>query len=364
MSQGGAHHHREEPMKRRTSRVAEGRGGSIPHASKKSGPAAAADRERRVILYRQALDDLSKQATTYIDRFYRSPAPYVVLDQHNRIKDCNRALADLLGRFPSQLRNVPIADHIEQPFRSLFLSTIRRAWENNTRPQCSIMLAGGNGSTLHAHVFACASGGDKDGVMERECRIILSEIADPSKEKRPGNMPDSYDYLTGALNRSAGLMALEYLIAESHKEKKPLSICLIDLSNLKKINGQYGTLEGDEAIVMTAKIITRNIKKSDVVCRLASHSFLVIFRRCTFELAEMVMTRIAAELAKHNDDRGKPYNISWRFDIEEWNEEADATIEELLKKADQRLHLQKTPGGENAPHGEEYDAGTPLDSIR
>lgn len=322
-----------------------------------------AGREDRIILYRQALDDLSREATTYADRFYRSPAPYVILDRNNRIKDCNRALANLLGSYPSQLRNAPLADHIEQPFRSLFLSTVRRAWENNTRPQCSIMLVGGNGSALHAHVSACASGDDRKGPMERECRIIMSEITDPANDKRPGNTLDSFDYLTGALNRRAGFMALEYLIAESHKELKPLSICLIDLNNLKRINDQYGTLEGDEAIVTTARIITRNIKKSDVVCRLASHSFLVIFRRCTFELAEMIMTRIAAELAKHNDDTGKPYSISWRFDIEEWNEEDDATIEELLKKADERMHLQKASRAEDAPRGEEYDTGNTPDSV-
>ena len=314
----------------------------------------ASDRDRRIVLFKQALDDLSKEATTYVDRFYRSPAPYAVLDRNNRIKDCNRALANLLGSYPSQLRNAPLADHIEQPFRSLFLSTVRRAWENNTRPQCSIMLIGGNGSALQAHVSACASGGDKGGPLERECRIIMSEITDPVKGTRPENTPDSFDYLTGALNRRAGFMTLEYLIAESHKEFKPLSICLIDLNNLKQINDQYGNLEGDEAIVTTARIITRNIKKSDVVCRLASRSFLVIFRRCTFELAEMVMSRIAAELAKHNDDAGKPYNISWRFDIEEWNEEDDATIEELLKKAEERMHLQKISCEEDASSEDEY----------
>jgi diguanylate cyclase (GGDEF)-like protein len=342
-------------MKRRTSRMAKGRGGTIPHALKKAGPVkAAAGRDRRIVLYRQALDDLSKEAATYADRFYRSPAPYAVLDRNNRIKDCNRALANLLGSYPSQLLNAPLADHIELPFRSLFLSTVRRAWENNTRPQCSIMLAGGNGPALHAHVSACASGDDNGGPIERECRIIMSEITDPVKDKQPGNTPDSLDYLTGALNRRAGFMALEYLIAESHKELKPLSICLIGLNNLKQINDQYGNLEGDEAIVTTARILTRNIKKSDVVCRLASHSFLVIFRRCTFELAEMVMTRIAAELAKHNDDAGKPYNISWRFDIEEWDEEDDATIEELLKKAEERMHLQKASCEEGASHKDGY----------
>jgi diguanylate cyclase (GGDEF)-like protein len=339
-------------MKRQVSGAEKGPVGSAPHA-KNTISHGTDERDHRLSLYRRALDSLAREAATYIDRFYRSPAPYAVLDKHNRIKDCNRALAHLLGVYSSQLRNGSLADHVEKPYHPLFLSTIRQAWKNAAKQSCTVSLARKNGPPVHARVIASVSGG-KEGSPTQECGVILYDIGNPRKRSEPLHDRTTIDYLTGVFNRRAGFMALEYMIAESHKESKPLAICLLDLNNLAQINDRYGHLEGDEAIILTAGIITRNIKKSDVVFRIGGDSFLIIFRRCNAELAELVMQRIAGEMEKHNAVSGGSYTISWSSAIEEWNEENDATIEDLVKKACENVRLQKQSTRQSAISDREY----------
>jgi diguanylate cyclase (GGDEF)-like protein len=345
-------------MKRRTPRDTKVTDSPVaPAAVLPAGTNPSRGRDQNVLLYRQAFDLISVEATTYIDRFYSSPVPFVVLDRNNRIKDCNRALTHLLGRYSSQLRNLPFIDHIGKPCQALFLTTIRRAWERATDPQCVISLVKNDGSTVRAQLIA-GIGGEQHSSIPPECRIVIREISDRAEPKTHPRDRE-VDSLTGTLNRREGFMALEYCIAECHKYFKPLAICLLDLNNLGWINDHFGYLEGDEAIVTTAGILSRNIKKTDVVVRVGGDAFLLILRRCNAELAELVMNRIVAELEQHNAESAKPYHISWRHDIEEWNEEDDATVDDLVKKAEGKIRRGTISGREELPPFQRWDRETP-----
>lgn len=328
-------------MKRRTQRVAKGHvepepctTASFPHEPADGG-GSALDR------YRNTLDAISREAAAYIDRFYNSPAPCAILDRHHRIRDCNRSLARLLGTFPSRLRDAALVDHIEKPFQEPLLSILRDAWHNVAESRCAIALLRENGPSLRARISARVSGGHPSSIGP-ECRVVISDVVDNDARREPSRDDQSVDPLTGALSRPAGFLALEYSIAECHKERKPLMIALFVLDNLRYINDHFGYFEGDETIATTAATIRRITKKSDLLFRLDGACFLLILRRCNAELAELVIDRIAAELEKRNKESGKPFPISWRFGIEEWHEENDATIDDLVRRVEQKTRRQES----------------------
>ena len=411
---------------------------------------------------------LTAEALQFIDRFYRAPAGYAVLDHRGEIIDCNPTFSTKIGLHPVQLRGTRLADHIIGEFRDGFAEALREAKETGSCQGCPTAFMKCNEKDFHAiltirqiccnpgteaveyrviiidnflddlvelaiktekekasryfdlagvvmvvihengivaklnrkgaEVLECPAGmimgknwfdtvlpmKDRDNNRAEIQRLIAGEIASDynentvitltGKEKiiawhnapmqnESGSVYSvlcsgvditvqkkmetqlrinaAIDSMTGVLNRREGFMELEAIIAQSHAEHRPVTICLLDLNNLKYVNDHFGHLEGDEMIVQTARMITKNIKKTDVVFRLGGDEFLIIFRRCNGELAEMVLDRIEREIEKYNAASGKPFNISWCSGIEEWNELKMDTVEDLIRTADEKMYRQK-----------------------
>jgi len=73
------------------------------------------------------------------------------------------------------------------------------------------------------------------------------------------NRKATYDSLTNTYNRRMILQILEQNIKLSKREKKPISVCFIDVDKLKYINDHLGHKIGDELLVNVTKIIKENL---------------------------------------------------------------------------------------------------------
>ena len=58
--------------------------------------------------------------------------------------------------------------------------------------------------------------------------------------------------------------------------QQQLYILFADVDGLKAINDQYGHLEGDAALLMTATILRKTFRESDVIARIGGDEFVVI----------------------------------------------------------------------------------------
>ena len=55
-----------------------------------------------------------------------------------------------------------------------------------------------------------------------------------------------------------------------------LSIIILDLDDFKKINDEYGHLEGDEVLKQVSRLLEDNIRKYDVAGRYGGEEFLIM----------------------------------------------------------------------------------------
>ena len=53
-------------------------------------------------------------------------------------------------------------------------------------------------------------------------------------------------------------------------------IILLDIDDFKDINDKYGHMAGDEVLVQLAKLVTDNVRKSDIVCRFGGDEFVIL----------------------------------------------------------------------------------------
>lgn len=78
---------------------------------------------------------------------------------------------------------------------------------------------------------------------------------------------------------------------------RPFAICMIDADNLKKINDQYGHFAGTMLIQQVARMITANIRSSDICARYGGDEFVIMFNETGKQDVVSAVERIVAGMA-------------------------------------------------------------------
>src|SRR5438445_210582 len=106
------------------------------------------------------------------------------------------------------------------------------------------------------------------------------------------------DHLTGLANRREfeRIMEREVALAERHNRK--LSLMLIDLDNLKRINDRQGHRAGDVALRLVAQQLQRVVRTSDICARIGGDEFGVAMPETELERARDVAARLQAAVGE------------------------------------------------------------------
>ena len=147
------------------------------------------------------------------------------------------------------------------------------------------------------------------------------------------------DELTGLANRRALDETLTIETARSAREGRPLSIGLVDLDGLKRINDRLGHLEGDRCLRQAARAMEGSARGSDSCFRWGGDEFVVVLPGTDLEGARGVLRRMAERVGRvcfDADERG----LTLSFGVAELPAGGDA--EDLLTLADLSLMEQKT----------------------
>ena len=139
------------------------------------------------------------------------------------------------------------------------------------------------------------------------------------------------DFMTGLANRKEFERALDRAIASARRHKRPLTLVLLDLDDLKRINDLHGHEAGDKAIHAVGSALQQTVRASDTSARLGGDEFGLAMPETTIDQAVEVLHRIDGLLAPAG------YRIS--AGIANWTPGMDrATLE---RRADARLYQNK-----------------------
>jgi diguanylate cyclase (GGDEF)-like protein len=87
----------------------------------------------------------------------------------------------------------------------------------------------------------------------------------------------NYDDLTNLPNRRYLFKYLEKEINLSFRQKKPLTLIIIDIDYFKEYNDNYGHIKGDHCLKIVAQLLNSSLKrKSDFVARYGGDEFIII----------------------------------------------------------------------------------------
>ena len=146
------------------------------------------------------------------------------------------------------------------------------------------------------------------------------------------------DSLTELANRRAFDEALETEMARSERASSKVSVALVDIDHFKRINDEFGHLDGDRCLKQAAEAVRRAMRGGDRGFRWGGDEFALLLPDTDHEGAEQAAVRLASEILNTcSDAEGRPLSVSWGA--------AEATegmtAEELLTQADLALMGQK-----------------------
>lgn len=150
----------------------------------------------------------------------------------------------------------------------------------------------------------------------------------------------SIDKLTDIYNRRMidQFLQVEIEIASRHNEE--LSLMIIDIDHFKHVNDNYGHLVGDMVLSQLSKIISDNLRNSDIFGRYGGEEFLIICPKTNKDGAFILAEKLRIIVNEFTFDEVGHKTVS--IGIAEF--QPDDTIETLFKKADEALYEAKNSG--------------------
>lgn len=100
------------------------------------------------------------------------------------------------------------------------------------------------------------------------------------------------DSLTGVYNRRGLARRFFEEAAHLRRTNEPISVCVLDMDNLKRINDEKGHTAGDAAIKDMARVLKDNRRDYDIVARFGGDEFVIIFPEVEGENALVAAGRL------------------------------------------------------------------------
>ncbi len=178
------------------------------------------------------------------------------------------------------------------------------------------------------------SGGDEISMLATDVNSMLDQIERMNKQL---SVYASLDMMTGVYNRRIGFEKLEALLKTFNQEEDRLTICYIDINNLKIVNDTHGHSAGDDMIISIARAIRENMDKEDIACRIGGDEFLMVFNGKNVAQATSKVAGIEYALSQMEKD--KPYHVSISKGFLEYDGVMD--INAFIEKADHFMYEDK-----------------------
>lgn len=112
------------------------------------------------------------------------------------------------------------------------------------------------------------------------------------------------DPLTGIWNRPAILDVVKQEVARAERKNESVSILLVNVDNMKQINGTYGNFVGDAVLCEVARRLRTTVRAYDVVGRCGGDEFLIVIPSCGVLPAAQQSLRLRSAVARKGVDAG------------------------------------------------------------
>lgn len=152
------------------------------------------------------------------------------------------------------------------------------------------------------------------------------------------------DHLTSLSNRADLSQRFAREVDRARRYRRPFSAILLDIDYFKKVNDEYGHLEGDRLLIDFARIVRDTTRTTGTVGRWGGEEFLVLCPETGADAAMVLADRILDAVRSHAFGHGRCHTVS----VGVATLRDDDTLDSLLLRADNALYQAKNDGRDRA----------------
>ncbi|MBW7476772.1 diguanylate cyclase [Paenibacillus oenotherae] len=315
-------------------------------------------------------------------------AGIIVLDRHEQVVEMNRMSSPRLGIHIGSRLDMERLIHSAKGVKAA--EPFLRAYRSNppARAEMEISIKQ-DGRIIHLSMSAAPIMGDHNRVLGRvitfqditELRRLIDDSNKQNEVQQERNrellrMQDELfqangklemmaitDSLTGCYNRRYLMQQLEHEVKKNVRYRVPFAIILFDIDLFKSVNDTYGHLVGDDVIRLTAEVVRRSLRQTDILARYGGEEFTVYLPHTNGEQAAMLAKRICEAVEANavpvgRDDETVSVTISVGVlsvsgPVVESGNDAKSYLRELFARADAALYEAKEGGRNRIIHYQE-----------
>ncbi|KLE05777.1 sensor domain-containing diguanylate cyclase [Aliarcobacter butzleri] len=150
------------------------------------------------------------------------------------------------------------------------------------------------------------------------------------------------DNLTKLYNRVKLDKSLQEEMNRSLRYNTNFSIILLDIDYFKKVNDNFGHQIGDEVLIESAQVLSKNIRNVDILGRWGGEEFLVICPETKIEDAIKVASHINVAIKLHKFTT-YPNTVTMSLGVASFNKDIK-NVDDIILNADKALYQAKEEG--------------------
>ena len=154
----------------------------------------------------------------------------------------------------------------------------------------------------------------------------------------------NHDQLTGLGNRRHFQHELDNMLAIAERYKEQVALFYLDLDQFKIINDTLGHQAGDELLQIIASVLKKEIRETDLLCRIGGDEFTLVTQVVTQESVDILANKLLHALTqvKYTINE-QPHPISFSIGVAVYPHHGKAQ-QELLANADLAMYYAKKTG--------------------
>jgi diguanylate cyclase (GGDEF)-like protein/PAS domain S-box-containing protein len=185
-----------------------------------------------------------------------------------------------------------------------------------------------------------------------ELAVRLTEIESLNQRLREQSIRDP---LTDLYNRRYFHEVITRDAAHAARRGEPLTIAALDIDLFKAVNDTHGHAAGDAVLRTLAGILSRNLRESDLACRMGGDEFVVVLRATPLDAAVRLAERWSTDFSASPIDVGGGVVLHSSVSIGvTLFHPAQEMIEDAMRRVDSALYDAKSLGRNRVVSAGEY----------
>jgi diguanylate cyclase (GGDEF)-like protein/PAS domain S-box-containing protein len=282
--------------------------------------------------YRQSQEQIQRSEEQYRLLFDNAVESILVV-QDRKIVFCNPITSELTGYPLEEIINESFVKFIYPEDIPMVVENYRKRVEGESLPgRYQFRLVRKDLSFRWVE----ASGIRIDWEGELATLHFLMDVTDRKKAEIALEFRSTHDILTGLYNRQYFEQEIERL---QNSRRQPISILVMDMNGLKKINDTQGHAVGDEQLRVAAREIRKAFRPDDIVARIGGDEFVILLPETDTTTTIKVVERVKEVI--HDFNQLNPEHNPISFAIGFATSESTPNLSDVLRNADRDMYIQK-----------------------